>query len=128
MCGYYGCLQPGTSLEAKLWALYKGFTIILQKGMNNVIIETDEMQVVELMNEEIGDHSPFLNLVKNAWILLRGCQCTVQHVWKEGNLCADALEKFGAQQPEDVMVVNEPPVEIQSLLVVDMIGLSREWA
>ncbi|XP_028093960.1 uncharacterized protein LOC114294059 [Camellia sinensis] len=46
VCGYYGRLQLGTSLEAELWALYKGLIVILQKGMNNVIIESDAMQVV----------------------------------------------------------------------------------
>ncbi|XP_028093436.1 uncharacterized protein LOC114293550 [Camellia sinensis] len=31
VCGYYGKLHSGTSLEAELWAVYKGLTIILQK-------------------------------------------------------------------------------------------------
>ncbi|CAL5415798.1 unnamed protein product [Camellia sinensis] len=128
VCGYYERLQPGTSLEAELWALYKGLTVILQKGMDNVTIELDTMQVVQLMNEETRDNCPFKNLVEDSKILFRGCQCTVQHVWKEGNLCADALAKFGAQQPEDMLVVNKPPAEIRSLLISDMIGLSRERA
>ncbi|KAF5934299.1 hypothetical protein HYC85_030470 [Camellia sinensis] len=128
VCGYYGRLQPGTSLEAELWALYKGLTVILQKGMNNVIVESDAMQVVQLMNEETKDNCPFKNLVEDSKILLRGYQCTVQHVWKAGNLCADALAKFGAQQPEDMLVVNEPPAEIRSLIISDMIFLSRERA
>ncbi|XP_028080539.1 uncharacterized protein LOC114282098 [Camellia sinensis] len=124
VCGYYERLQPGTSLEAELWALYKGLTVILQKGMDNVTIELDTMQVVQLMNEETRDNCPFKNLVEDSKILLQGCQCTVQHVWKEGNLCADALAKFGAQQPKDMLVVNEPPAEIRSLLISDMIALN----
>ncbi|KAL7256446.1 hypothetical protein ACSBR1_010384 [Camellia fascicularis] len=61
------------------------------------------------MVEKKRDTCPFKNLVEDAKILLRGCNCTVQHVWKEGNLCADALAKLGATQPEDMLDVNEPP-------------------
>ncbi|KAL7196821.1 hypothetical protein ACSBR1_036770 [Camellia fascicularis] len=90
--------------------------------------ETDAEQVVQLMHEEPGDKTPFKNLVQDAQILLRGCECSVQHVWKEGNLYADALAKMGANQPEDMLVFNEPPAELRCLLVLDVIGLSRERA
>ncbi|KAL7239716.1 hypothetical protein ACSBR2_005572 [Camellia fascicularis] len=65
VCGYYGKLQPRTSLEAELWALYKELTIILQQGLNDVIIETNATQVVQLMEEEIGDKCPFKNIVED---------------------------------------------------------------
>lgn len=125
VCGYYGKLHSGTSLEAELWAVYKGLTIILQKGMNQVMIETNAEQVVQLLQEEPGDRCPFKNLVEDAQILLRGCDCSVQHVWKEGNLCADFLAKMGANQPEEILVMNDPPAELRELLVADMIGLGR---
>ncbi|CAL5395033.1 unnamed protein product [Camellia sinensis] len=128
ICGYYGQLQMGTSLEVELWALYKGLTVILQIGLSNVLIETDTTQVVKLPEEETVANCPFRNLVDDAKILLRGCKCTIQHIWKEGNLYADALTKLGAEQPEDMLAVNEPPAEIRSLLVRDMIGLSTERA
>lgn len=128
ICGYYGRMQMATSLEAELWAVYKGLTVILQKGLYNVLIETDAAQVVKLMEEEIADNCPFKSLVDDAKILLRGCECTIQHMWKEGNLCTDALAKLGAAQPEDILVVNDPPAEIRGLLVQDMIGLSCERA
>ncbi|XP_028078092.1 uncharacterized protein LOC114279985 [Camellia sinensis] len=114
-------LQPGTSLEAELWAVYKGLIVVLQQGLNGVIIETDAAQVVQLLQEEVGDKCLFRHLVEDSKILLKGCNCTVQHVWKEANLCADALAKLRAAQPEDMLVVKEPPVEIRSLLVDDML-------
>ncbi|CAL5357000.1 unnamed protein product [Camellia sinensis] len=128
VCGYYGKLQPGTSLEAELWAVYKSLTVVLQQGLNEVIIETDAAQVVHLLQEEVGDKCPFKRLVEDTKILLNGCNCTVQHVWKEANLCADALAKLGAAQQEDMLVVKEPPVEIRSLLVDDMLGRSIKRA
>ncbi|KAL7198980.1 hypothetical protein ACSBR2_021298 [Camellia fascicularis] len=86
------------------------------------------MQVVTLLEEETEANSPFKGLIEDAKIIMRECECTVQHVFKEGNLCADALAKFGAEQPEDILVVNKPPAEIRSLLVVDIVSTPRERA
>ncbi|KAL7171848.1 hypothetical protein ACSBR2_036497 [Camellia fascicularis] len=117
VCGYYGKMDSGTSLETELWALYKGLTVILQKGMHGVVIETNAQQVVQLMEEDKMPRSS--SGVVNA---------TIQHVFKERYLCADILAKLGAEQPEDILVVNDPPAKIRSSLVTDMIGLSRERA
>ncbi|KAL7167257.1 hypothetical protein ACSBR2_037842 [Camellia fascicularis] len=91
LCGHYGRLSSGTSLEAELWAIYKGLTVLLQRGWKKVIIETDAMQAVKLLEEETEANSPFKGLKEDANIIMQGCECTVQHVFKEGNLCADAL-------------------------------------
>ncbi|KAL7172538.1 hypothetical protein ACSBR2_032095 [Camellia fascicularis] len=80
------------------------------------------------MEEPIESNCPFKNLVEDAKILFRGCECTIQHIWKQGNLSVDALAKLGADQPEDMLVVNEPLAELRSYLMTDMIGVSREKA
>ncbi|GMP68316.1 hypothetical protein CsSME_00027964 [Camellia sinensis var. sinensis] len=126
VCGFYGKMQMGTSLEVELWALYKGLTVILQQGINNVTIETNAAQVVKLMEEPIMSNYPFKNLVEDAKVLFRGCECTIQHIWKQGNLCADALAKMGADQPEEMLVVNVSPAELGNFLPANMIGVSRE--
>ncbi|CAL5413457.1 unnamed protein product [Camellia sinensis] len=128
ICGFYGKLENCTSLEAELWAVYKGLTIILQKGFHKVIIETDATEVVKLLEEGPGKHHLLRGLVADARIIFTGCQCTVQHIYREGNLCADAMAKLGAEQPEDILVVNDPPAEIRELLVSDMVGIARERA
>lgn len=127
ICGFYGRLENCTSLEAELWAVYKGLTIILQKGFNNVIIETDAEQVVKLFEEGPREKHLLRGLLEDARIIFNGCQCTAQHVYREGNLCADALAKLGADQPEDILVVNDLPVEIRALLVSNMVGLGLFW-
>ncbi|XP_028092237.1 uncharacterized protein LOC114292475 [Camellia sinensis] len=58
--GYYGRVEIYTSLKAELWAVYKGLTIILQRGFNQVILETDAEQVVQLLSEDLGERCPFL--------------------------------------------------------------------
>lgn len=36
--GYYGKLTSGSSLESELWVIYRGLTIILEKGIQDVKI------------------------------------------------------------------------------------------
>ncbi|CAL5338789.1 unnamed protein product [Camellia sinensis] len=47
--GFYGYLGSCTSLEAELWSIYRGLTIIIQKGLASIQIETDSKQVMELI-------------------------------------------------------------------------------
>ncbi|GMP70906.1 hypothetical protein CsSME_00029539 [Camellia sinensis var. sinensis] len=81
-----------------------------------------------LMTESSGDNFQFRGLVEDARIIMQGCACEIKHILREGNTCADALAKFGAEQPEDLLLVNEPPMEIRGLLVADILGVSRERA
>ncbi|GMP67668.1 hypothetical protein CsSME_00027579 [Camellia sinensis var. sinensis] len=129
--GFVGIMGGWTAVPAlklNCGGVYKGLTIILQKGFNNVIVETDAQEVVKLPKEGPGDKHPYRGLVEDARVIFNGYQCTAQHVYREGNLCADALAKLGAAQLEDILVVYDPPAEIRELLVADMLGMGRERA
>ncbi|CAL5416069.1 unnamed protein product [Camellia sinensis] len=124
--GYYGKLEICTSLEVELWAVYKGLTIILQRGFNQVILETDAEQVVQLLSEDLGERCHFWGIVKDARIIMRGCDCTIQHIRREANICADAMAKLGEYQPAELLIVQDPLAELQPLLVEDIVHLSTE--
>ncbi|GMP70674.1 hypothetical protein CsSME_00029427 [Camellia sinensis var. sinensis] len=47
------------SLEAGIWAVYKGLIILFQHGMTKVIVETDAEQVVKFLNDGPGENCPF---------------------------------------------------------------------
>lgn len=51
--GYFGKLKECTSLEAELWGIYRGLTIILEKGYVDWMIETDSTEAVELMQTKL---------------------------------------------------------------------------
>ncbi|CAL5426888.1 unnamed protein product [Camellia sinensis] len=105
-----------------------GLTIILQRGFNEVIIETDAEQVMKLLSEDLGEKCPFRGIVEDAHIIMRGCDCSIQHIRREANICADATAKLGEYQPADLLIVNEPPAELRPLLVADIVHLSQESA
>ncbi|KAL7207503.1 hypothetical protein ACSBR1_029453 [Camellia fascicularis] len=133
--------QPFQTKSASVWScpfagtiklntdgsnLYKRLTIIFQRGFNQVVIETDAEQVVKLLNEGPDERCPFRGIVEDTRIIMRGCDCSIQHIRREANICADAMAKLGEYQPEDLLVVNEPPAEIRTLLVADIVHLSEE--
>ncbi|CAL5424963.1 unnamed protein product [Camellia sinensis] len=124
--GYYGKLEICTSLEAELWAVYKGLTIILQRGFNQVIIETDAEQVVQLLSEDIGERCPFQGIGEDARIIMCGCDYTIQHIQRDAKICADAMAKLGEYQPAEFLIVQDPPAELRPLLVEDIVHLSME--
>ncbi|XP_028070017.1 uncharacterized protein LOC114272492 [Camellia sinensis] len=126
ICGYYGKPEICTRLEAELWAVYKGLTIILQRGFNQVIIEMDAEQVVQLLSKDIGERCPFRGIVEDARITMRGCDCTIQHIRRDANICADAMAKLGEYQPAELLIVQDPPAELRPLLVEDIVHLSME--
>ncbi|KAG5549055.1 hypothetical protein RHGRI_014428 [Rhododendron griersonianum] len=55
--GFYGKLNAESSTTVEIWSIYRGLTIILEKGLVNVDIESDSLVVVNLVNEgNPGNH------------------------------------------------------------------------
>lgn len=119
--GFYGYLGNCSSLEAELWGIYWGLTIILQKGLANIQIETDSQLAMELIRGGAGENSPYRALIEDANFLLRGCQCTIETIPREANQCADALANLGVNQQEHLILKEDPPVSILSLLTADLL-------
>ncbi|KAL7193685.1 hypothetical protein ACSBR2_025324 [Camellia fascicularis] len=71
----YERLENCTSLEVELWAVYKGLTILLQRGMDKVIVETNA-EHVQLLEEGPSEKFPFNGLVEDARIILRDVNVT----------------------------------------------------
>ncbi|CAL5427518.1 unnamed protein product [Camellia sinensis] len=122
--GYYGYLGHYSSVEAELWAIYRGLTILFQKGTMNVVIETDAAQVIDLIQNGPSHNSLFRALIEDTKFLLKRCTCTLGHTLREGNRVADMLANLGVAQTEHVVMLEDPPEAVRALVVEDMIGVS----
>ncbi|CAL5366927.1 unnamed protein product [Camellia sinensis] len=123
--GYFGKLEVCSSLEAELWGIYRGLTVIFKKGYIDVLIESDSVEAVDLLQNATVVNASFRSIVEDARHLLKRCRCSIQHILREGNQCADKLAKLGADQEEHLVVMEDPPEEVQSLVVADLLG--REY-
>ncbi|GMP38659.1 hypothetical protein CsSME_00009817 [Camellia sinensis var. sinensis] len=93
-------------------------------GMSNITIETDSQTAMDLIRDGAASSSPFRAIVEDANFLLSRCQCSIQHVPREGNQGADALANLRANQQEHLIYLEDPPSSILSLLIIDMVHAS----
>lgn len=122
ICGFFGQLDSCQSLEAEMWGLYRGLTIVLEKGMHEVIVETDSTSAAILLSEGPLKNCSFRSIVEDARHLFRRCNCTIRHILREGNKCADLLANKGADQMEQLVMVDDPPAGVRSQVVAGLIG------
>ncbi|CAL5435909.1 unnamed protein product [Camellia sinensis] len=57
--GYHGYLGHCTSLEAEIWNIYRGLTIIMQQGLSNITIEIDSQNAMEMLRDGAANISPY---------------------------------------------------------------------
>lgn len=63
LLGYYGKFNSVSVLEAELWGIYWGLTIMFEKGYNNIHIETDSLAAVQLINADSTEVHPNSTLI-----------------------------------------------------------------
>ncbi|CAL5382858.1 unnamed protein product [Camellia sinensis] len=111
-------------MEAELWEVYRGRTIMLEKGIKDICIETDSEQVVKLIKDSSSQHFQHRALLEDAKFLMQRYNYTIAHIRKEGNKSADGLANLGVNHQNPFVFLNDPPTKIANLLVADIIGAS----
>lgn len=98
-----------SSLEAEIWGIYRGLTIILEQSMTNINLESDSLIAVSLINEGNSGNHPQSVMIDDAHAILSRTKTTLTYIYREANHCADHLTRREANQNEDLVVsVNKP--------------------
>lgn len=100
--GYYGKLNCESSLEVEIWGIYRGLTIILEKSLTNIKIESDSIIAVESINGGNSVNHPQRAMINDAHAIMVRTGTTLNHTYREANQCADHLARIGAEQNEDL--------------------------
>ncbi|XP_028093920.1 uncharacterized protein LOC114294018 [Camellia sinensis] len=98
--------------------------MVLEKGLHKVIIETDFTLAEELLNKRPPSNCPFRSIVEDSRHLIHRCNCSIQHILREGNKCVDLLANMGADQLDPLVVVDEPLIAVRNQIVADMVGMA----
>ncbi|XP_028102446.1 uncharacterized protein LOC114301680 [Camellia sinensis] len=98
--------------------------MVLEKSLQEVIVETNSTLAEELLNKGPSTNCPFRTIMEDSRHLIHRCNCSIQHILQEGNKCADMLTNMGADQMEPLVVVEEPPIAVRSQIVADMVRMS----
>ena len=98
-----------TSVTVECWALRDGLLSAFQLGIAQLVVELDARVVVDLLvsnNPSNKLYSPILNDCRS--LLTRFWQIRINHVYPEGNRCADKLAKDGCISEVDFVVFDQP--------------------
>ncbi|KAK0587703.1 hypothetical protein LWI29_027305 [Acer saccharum] len=115
----------GSAIEAEFWGLFEGLGMAWRKGFRKIVVETDSMSVLQLIDKESTNNHPLFSILQSCKSLIsKDWICSVKHVFREGNMVADGLAKMGHGLDMGVHFFEEPPPAITDIFLNDVKGLS----
>lgn len=114
-----------SSTEAEILSIYRGLTIILEKGLANVDIESDSLVAVNIINAGTPGNHPQSIIINDAKMLLHQTGSKLTHIYRAANQCADHLARMGAEQNENLVVIDQAPVSIREFLIRDCLSIRQ---
>jgi ribonuclease HI len=110
---------------AELWGAWEGLKLAWNQGYRKVELRLDAMNVVKILNREKSVTNFSWSLCKRIWRLVElDWEVQIQHTYREGNKCADALAHMGSNLGSNVIFYESCPREIRSFVEDDAAGTS----
>jgi ribonuclease HI len=124
--GFSRAIGVTTSVQAELRALKDGLNLAIDLGILNLEIEMDSLVAVELVNS-IATLNAFLStIVTDCRSLMEGFEsCSLKHIFREANGCADLLAKSGYDQNPDFISFSNAPMYVLETLAFDVSSATR---
>ncbi|KAJ1377551.1 Ribonuclease H domain [Sesbania bispinosa] len=119
--GFSGFQGIGTVVEAKYLAILMGLEFAWNKGVKNLVIESDCLDVISELNlpSSLSSHPNYGLLCKIRSILNRDWVVTLQHVARDANRPTDCLAKFGSSYDDSFLEWVAPLPELATLVLQD---------
>ena len=116
-----------SSLQAELLALIDGLELAWNEGHMFVKVEVDCLLALNLLKQEGKQVNVFSSFIRQILSLFgRDWQIEIQHVYREGNKCADYLATYALQLEVGRHLLQQPPDGLQYLLHEDELGIGQE--
>ncbi|XP_058068856.1 uncharacterized protein LOC131218191 [Magnolia sinica] len=115
----------GTNNKAEFLAIYEGLSICANKGLWNVIVESNSKLVVDMLNRVSQMGWKWYHWVTRITSLDSRGSFRYTHTVREGNRPADGLARLGSKTQSNRVVhaTKDLPREICGLVVLDKVGL-----
>ncbi|KAI5649684.1 hypothetical protein M9H77_35689 [Catharanthus roseus] len=100
LAGARGNLGATTNCVAELWGLKDGLKLAWSLNVQNLEIETNATLVCNLLNQITFYIHPFYSILSDfLWMMTTFVAARISHVYRETNMCTDALAKHGGTVP-----------------------------
>ncbi|KAJ1395438.1 Ribonuclease H domain [Sesbania bispinosa] len=118
--GFNGFVGRGDSLEEELLAVLNGLEFAWMKGWRVLVVETDALEVVSVLQDSnltFHKHLGLINAIKE--YIQKDWNLVLSHAYREANMPADKLAKEGASSVLGVLWWEVPPPAVATLLLRD---------
>uniref|UniRef100_A0A2N9FTH8 RNase H type-1 domain-containing protein n=1 Tax=Fagus sylvatica TaxID=28930 RepID=A0A2N9FTH8_FAGSY len=124
--GFSRAIGVTTSVQAELRALKDGLNLAIDFGILNLEIEMDSLVAVECVNSISTPNVFFSTIVTDCRSLMeRFEKCSLKHIFREANGCADLLTKAGYNQNPDFISFPNAPAYVLEALAFDVSNATR---
>ncbi|XP_031096925.1 uncharacterized protein LOC116001176 [Ipomoea triloba] len=111
--------------EVEAWAVWHGLRFALNRGYQNLIVESDSRTVIELLNHSGFSTGGLTNLLERCREEMVNFQSLdLCHVFREQNRIADALAKLALVSPRNFTDLSDAPDAIATIIYEDRMGVS----
>lgn len=125
--GFSGFCRFTDNLNAELLAIYQGLKLAWQEGYAPLICESDSRSALSLIQDGVHQLHPLQAVVTSIHQLVaHPWQVTFQHVFREGNECADWLAKHGANMDSTLDIWDACPQSLHLVMLADASGVIRQ--
>ena len=113
------------SLLVKLWAIQDGLMLCFDRSLAMVEVELDAKVVVDMLTNPQYSNIVIASLIKDCRYLISQIpQLRIKHCYRESNTCADKLARKGANQTLNLILYENPPVDLSELVEANLNGVS----
>lgn len=111
-------------LHTEILALLHGLEFCWNAGIRKLAYFSDSLHTISLLQQDTLVHHHFSNELEMIKRLMRIVwDCSLQHILREGNSCADFLAKKGPSSQERLVILEDPLSGMQQLLLADALGV-----
>jgi ribonuclease HI len=115
-----------TSIQAKLRALKDGLNLAIDLRILHLEIEMDSLVAVELVKSITTPNAFFSTIVTDCRSLMKRFEiCSLKHIFREANGCADLLAKAGCDQTPDFISFPNALAYVLEALALDISNATR---
>ncbi|KAA3465251.1 LINE-type retrotransposon LIb DNA [Gossypium australe] len=108
-----------TSFEAEVWSIHDGILLLLNKGYRRALIQTDNLEVVQALNDMDMEEPEITMLRRTKRIMNSEGQWRIIHIPRDRNLVADRVAKLSLNWKSSLQVLEETPKKFLELLQED---------
>uniref|UniRef100_A0A2N9GQQ4 RNase H type-1 domain-containing protein n=1 Tax=Fagus sylvatica TaxID=28930 RepID=A0A2N9GQQ4_FAGSY len=124
--GFSRAIGVTTSVQAELRALKDGLNLAIDLGILHLEIEMDSLVAIVLVKSISTPNAFMSTIVTDCRSLIERFEiCSLKHIFREANSCADLLAKASCDQTPDFISFPNAPTYVLETLAFDVSNVTR---